>query len=192
MDEDGAYDALRAFLLKLSADALLIEPARPAFGDVIRDAQGSPRPHGPHAMIEFLADRDLEEFNDERYSTITVGSGPSAEERVLMCKSRGVEWLFRVHVYAPRPMDWSRLFVAGLRSAESSVWMAPLVVREVRDIKRAPELIQQRWEGRAMFEVVLGAVASEPLLIDVVERGEVITQGAGGKIVTAEFPYEKP
>jgi hypothetical protein len=192
MDEDGAYDALRAFLLKLATDALLIDPARAAFGDVIRDAQGAPRPQGAYAMIEFLADRDLEEFTDERYSTITTGSGPGAEERVLMCKSRGVEWLFRVNIYAPRPINWARLFVSGLRSAESSVWMAPLVVRDVRDIKRSPELIQQRWEGRAMFEVILGAVATEPLLIDVVETGEVITEGAGGSTVTAGFTYSKP
>lgn len=192
MDEDGAYDALEAFLRKLAADAILIDPARAPLAVVIRDAQGAPRPRGAYAMIEFIADRDLEEFSDETYGEISVGSGPSAEERVLMCKSRGVEWLFRVNVCAPRPIDWARLFASGLRSAESSVWMAPLVVRDVRDIKRAPELIQQRWEGRAMFEVALGAVASEPLLIDVVETGEVITEGSGGTTVTAGFTYAKP
>jgi hypothetical protein len=192
MDEDGAFDALRAYLVKLAADAILIDPEREHLTDVIRDAQGAPRPDGPYCMIDFIADRDLGELDDEVYSDITIGTGEDAEDRVLMCKSRGVEWLFRVNVYSPRPIDWCRLFASGLRSAEASVWMAPLVVRDVRDIKRAPELIQQRWEGRAMFEVALGAVATEPLLVDVIETGEIITEGAGGSTVTAGFTFTKP
>lgn len=191
MHEDAAFDLLRAYLVKLAADALLIDPARAPLGDIIRDAQGAPRPVGAYAMIEFITDRDVEEFNDERFSDITIGSGPSAVERVAMCKSRGVEWLFRVNVYAPRPMDWARLFAAGLRSAEACVYMAPLVVRDVRDIKRSPELIQQRWEGRAMFEVSLGAVATDTLLVDVIETGEIITEGDGGTTVTAGFTYQQ-
>lgn len=192
MHEDAAYDLLRAYLVKLAADAVLIDPERAPLGDVIRDAQGAPRPAGTYAMIEFITDRDVEEFNDESYEDITIGTGPSAVERVAMCKSRGVEWLFRVNVFAPRPIDWARLFAAGLRSAESSVWMAPIVVRDVRPIKREPELIQQRWEGRAMFEVVLGAVAIDTLLVDVIETGEIITEGDGGSTVTAGFTYVKP
>lgn len=192
MTEAEGYSALFAFLTKLADDAILIEPARPALGPVIFDRQESPRPVGPYAMIEFVTDRDLDELDDEAYSDITIGSGPGAVERVVMCKSRGVEWLFRVHVYASRPMDWAKLFRAGLRSAEASVWMAPLVVRDVREIKRSPELIQQDWEGRAMFEVALGAVTTDQLLVDVIETGEVITEGAGGSTVTAGFFFTKP
>lgn len=189
MTEDGAYQSLRDFLGKLAADAILIDPARVPLAAVIRDAQGGPRPHGPYAMIEFITDRDVEELDDERYSDIVLAGGVN---RVAMCKSRGVEWLFRVNVYAPRPMDWAKLFRAGLRSAEASVWMAPLVVRDVRDIKRSPELVQQTWEGRAMFEVALGAVTTDQLLVDVIETGEVITEGAGGSAVTAGFTFTKP
>jgi hypothetical protein len=192
MHEDGAFDRLQAYLTKLAADARALDPTREALGKVIRDAQGAPRPDGAYSMIEFIADRDLGELNDEAYSAITIGTGEDADDRVVMCKSRGVEWLFRVNVYSPRPIDWCRLFAAGLRSAEACVWMAPLVVRDVRDIKRAPELIQQRWEGRAMFEVALGAVATDQLLVDVIETGEIITQGAGGSTVTAGFTFTKP
>lgn len=194
MTEDAAYDALRAYLVKLAADAVLIDPTRAALPNIIRDAQGAPRPDGTYVMIEFIADRDLDEFDDEIYQEdeIVTGSGPTAENRVVMCKSRGVEWLFRINVYASRPMDWARLFRAGLRTGEASVWMAPLVVRDVRDIKREPELIQQTWEGRAMFEVVIGAVATESLLVDVIETGEIITEGVGGSTVTTSFTYAKP
>lgn len=188
MHEDGAFDRLRAHLVKLAADAVLIDPSREVLVDVIRDHPGAPRPVGPYAMIEFITDRDLAEFDDETYQDVTLGG----ESRVVMCKSRGVEWLFRVNVYASRPVDWCRLFAAGLRSAEAAVWMAPLVVRDVRDIKRAPQLVQQEWEGRAMFEVSLGAVATEPLLVDVIETGEIITEGAGGSTVTAGFTFTKP
>lgn len=188
MTEDGAYDALRAFLVKLDADAALIDPERATLVDIIRDAQGAPRPVGSYAMIEFIADRDLEEFDSQAYSDLALDDGP----RVVMCKGRGVEWLFRVHVYAPRPMDCCRLFAAGLRSGEASVQMAPLVVRDVRDIKRSPELIQQGWEGRAMFDVALGAVASNALLVDVIETGAIDLAGDGGSPVTTTLNYQKP
>lgn len=192
MTEDEASKTLCRFLAKLAADAVLIDPAHEVLVEVRKDHQEAPRPVGPYAMVEFITDRDLDELDDEAYSDITVGTGPGAVDRVLMCKSRGVEWLFRVHAYARRPMDWAKLFRAGLRSAEASVWMAPLVVRDVREIKRAPELIQQDWEGRAMFEVALGAVATDRLLVDVIETGEIITEGAGGSTVTSSFSYAKP
>jgi hypothetical protein len=189
MTEDGASKTLCDFLEKLAADAALIDPARTALGPVIKDRPGAPRPaSGDYVMVEFITDRDLDELDDESYDEITIG----AIDRVVMCKSRGVEWLFRVNVYASRPMNWAKLFRAGLRSAEASVWMAPLVVRDVREIKRAPELIQQTWEGRAMFEVSLGAVATESLLVDVIETGTVITEGAGGSTVTTSFTFTKP
>ena len=59
MTEAEGYSALFAFLTKLAADAILIDPARPALGPVIFDRQESPRPVGPYAMIEFVTDRDL-------------------------------------------------------------------------------------------------------------------------------------
>ena len=188
MHEDGASDRLRAYLVKLAADALLIEPTHERLADIVHDAQEAPRPVGPYAMIEFIADRDLSEVDGERYREEEI----AGEDRVILCKSRGVEWLFRVNVYASRPVDWCRLFSAGLRSAEAPVWMAPLVVRDVREIKRAPALVQQDWEGRAMFEVALGAVATDQLLVDVIETGEIITEGAGGSTVTAGFTFTKP
>lgn len=192
MTEDEGSKALCRFLAKLAADAVLINPAHEVLVEIRKGHQEAPRPTGPYAMVEFVTDRDLDELDDEAYSDLTIGSGPSAVERVLMCKSRGVEWLFRVHVYASRPMDWAKLFRAGLRSAEASVWMAPLVVRDVREIKRSPELVQQDWEGRAMFEVALGAVTTDQLLVDVIETGEVITEGAGGSTVAAGFTFTKP
>lgn len=188
MTEDDAFDLLRAYLVKVAADAVLIAPAREVLVDVIRDAQGAPRPVGAYAMIDFITDRDLDEVDGESFGDVNIGG----DDRVVMCKARGVEWLFQVNIFAKRPMDWARLFRAGLRAGEASVWMAPLVVRDVREIKRAPELIQQEWEGRAAFEVSLGAVVSEQLLVDVIERGTVITEGAGGSTVTTSFSYAKP
>lgn len=191
MTEDEASKTLCRFLAKLAADAVLIDPAHEELAEVRKDHQEAPRPVGPYAMVEFITDRDLDEIDGEAYSDVTIGTGPGAVDRVVMCKSRGVEWLFRINVYAQRPMDVAKLFRAGLRSAEASVWMAPLVVRDVRDIKRAPELVQQQWEGRAMFEVSLGAVATESLLVDVIETGTVTTEGAGGSTVTTSFTFTK-
>lgn len=187
MTEEGASRTLAEFLQKLVTDARLINPSRPDCG-IWMAHQENPRPSGAYATVQFISDQDLTELDDEKYSIETIAGEP----RPVMCKLRGVEWLFRVTVFAPRPIDWCRLFSSGLRSGEAGVWMAPLVVRDVRQIERNPMLVQQDWEGRAQFDVALGAVASEPLLVDVIETGEVMTNGAGGSTVTAGFTYTKP
>jgi hypothetical protein len=188
MTEDAASKTLCRYLAKLAADAVLIDPTHEVLVEIRKDHQEAPRPVGPYAVVEFITDRDIAEVNGERYRDATI----SGEPRVVMCKDRGVEWLFRVNVYASRPLDWTRLFRSGLQIGDASVWMAPLVIREVGEAKRAPELIQQDWEGRAMVEVTLGAVATEQLLVDVIETGEVITTGQGGQAATRSLTYAKP
>jgi hypothetical protein len=187
MTEDGASKALCDYLEMLAANAVLIDPSREHLAGVWLSFQEMPRPLGAYATVDFVADRDLTEFDDESYSEIEI----AGEDRVVLCKSRGVEWLFKINVYASRPIDWCRLFSAGLRSRESSVWMAPLVVRDVRPVQRVPALVQAEWEGRASFDVALAAVATEPLLVDVIETGEIITSGEGGSTVVAGFTFQK-
>lgn len=192
MIEDEVYRSLRSYLERVDANASLIDPARVKLEQIIRDNQAGPRPVGPYAMIQFLTDRDTGEVDGECYDDRTIGEGAEAEDRVVLSKHRGVELLFRVHVYAPRPLNFTTLLSAGLRAGEASVWMAPFVVREVGEATREPEMIQQMPEGRAQFDVTLGAIATEQLLVDVIETGEVITEGAGGSTVTRSLTYLKP
>lgn len=188
MIEDAAYRSLQNYLKRIDANASLIAPSREKLEAVIRDNESRPRPKGPYSMIQFLTDRDTGEIDGECYEDKTIGG----EDRVVVSKHRGVELLFRVHVYAPRPLNYTTLLAAGLRSGEASVWMAPFVVRDVGEATRAPEMIQQTPEGRAQFDVTLGAIATEQLLVDVIETGQVITEGQGGSTVTRSLTFQKP
>lgn len=188
MIEDAAYRSLRSYLKRVDDNASLITPARENLTDIIRDNQGGTRPDGPYAMIQFLTDRDTGEIDGECYEDRDIGG----EDRVVLSKHRGVELLFRVHVYAPRPLNYTTLLAAGLRIGEASVWMAPFVVRDVGEATRAPEMVQQTPEGRAQFDVTLGAIATDQLLVDVIETGEVIFEGLGGATVTRSLTFTKP
>lgn len=188
MIEDEAYRSLRSYLKRIDDNASLITPSREKLVEIIRDNQSAPRPVGPYAMIQFLTDRDSGEIDAECYEDREIGG----EDRVVLSKHRGVELLFRVHVYAPRPLNYASLLAAGLRSGEASVWMAPFVIREIGEATRAPEIIQQTPEGRAQFDVTIGAIATEQLLVDVIEMGQVITEGQGGQTVTRSFTFTKP
>lgn len=139
-------------------------------------------------MIQFLTDRDSGEIDGECYEDRTIGG----EDRVVLSKHRGVELLFRVHVYAPRPLNYTTLLAAGLRSGEASVWMAPFLIRDVGEATRAPEIIQQTPEGRAQFDVTLGAIATDQLLVDVIETGAIDFEGQGGSTVTRSLTFQKP
>lgn len=188
MIEDEAYRSLRSYLKRIDDNASLIAPTREKLVEIIRDNQNAPRPKGPYAMIQFLTDRDTGEIDGECYEDRQIGG----EDRVVLSKHRGVELLFRVHVYAPRPVDYAGLLLAGLRSGEAAVWMAPFLVREVGEATRAPEMVQQTPEGRAQFDVTVGTIATDQLLVDVIETGQVITEGQGGQTVTRSFTFQKP
>lgn len=188
MIEDAAYNSLRSFLSKVDSDATLLSPQRGKLSDVIRDNQGGPRPKGPYAMIEFLTDRDVGEVDGECYAEQKIAN----EDRVVLSKRRAVELLFRVHLFAPRPLDFASLLLAGLRTGEPSVWMAPFVIRDLGEATRAPEMIQQKAEGRAHFDVTLGAIATDKLLVDVIETGDIALRGQGGAQIDRNIHYVKP
>lgn len=188
MIEDEAYRSLRSYLKRVDDNASLIDPTREKLVDIIRDNQSAPRPTGPYAMIQFITDRDTSEIDGECYEDRTIGG----EDRVVLSKHRGVELLFRVHVYAPRPLNYAGLLAAGLRIGEASVWMAPFVLRDVGEATRAPEMVQQTPEGRAQFDVTLGAIATDQLLVDVIETGEVAFEGQGGATVSRSLTFQKP
>ena len=185
MTEDAAFDRLQAYLTRLDADAKLIDPAWTTLTRVIRSHQNAPRPTGPYAAINLLADRDLLEFDCEVYESRTVGGEP----RVVLKKARGIEWLFRVEVFASAPTDYARLFRSALKSEHALVDLSPLVVRTLGEVKRAPELRQQHWEGQAILDVGLAGIAIDSLLVDVIASGTVKFKGIGIADVRRTLTY---
>ncbi|WP_406858494.1 hypothetical protein ABEG18_13045 [Alsobacter sp. KACC 23698] len=188
MTEDAAFDLLQAYLTKVDADAAAITPERVGLVEINRAHQSAPRPaSGAYAVIYLLTDRDLLEVDCEVYEDRTIGGEP----RVVMKKARGIEWLFRLEVFASRPTDCARLFQAALRSAHASVELSPLVVRQVGEITRVPELKQEGWEGKAALDIALAGIAIDNLLVDVVESGSITFKGLGGADVNRLLTFAK-
>lgn len=187
MTEDDLSDALQAYLKTIDAEASVLQPGRTALAHIIRDHMNAPRPTGPYAMITFIGSRDLGEADQPCYGTATV----DGVERVTETRVRSSEYKFRIDVYAPRATDYTRLFERALRSERAGVEMGGLVVRHVDGVAQSPELVQQKWEGRANFTVELAALTREKMLIDVIESGDIQFDGVGATATNRELHFEK-
>ena len=187
MTEDDLSDRLQAYLEAIDAEATALTPGRDGLTRIIRDHINAPRPQGPYAMITFLASRDLVEADHPCFGTAVY----DAEQRVTETRIRAVEYKFRVDVYAPRATDYTRLFERALRSDRAGVDLAGLVVRNIDGVSQSPELVQQKWEGRAHFTVELAALTRDTILIDVIESGEITFEGRGAAEINQNLIYEK-
>ena len=187
MTEDDLSDALQAYLKAIDAEATALAPGRVGLSKIIRDHMNAPRPAGPYAMITFIGSRDLGEADHPCYGTATIAT----QARVTETRIRSSEYKFRIDVYAPRATDYTRLFERALRSERANVELGGLVVRHVDAVTQAPELVQQKWEGRAHMNVELAALTREKLLIDVIESGEIQFEGDGATDLDASLHFQK-
>jgi hypothetical protein len=189
MTEDQVYDELILYLVRIDAEATTINPSRVKLTRIIRAHQSGPIPVDAYATVNLLAKVDNGEIDCEIYRD---GTGAIAD-RVIMRKVRGIDYKFRVEVYAANALDFAGLFSASLRTSHAHTDLAPASVRIVGDATRAPELNEQRWEGRAFFDVEIGAPEDHDMLVDVIETGDVVYTGQAGG--TAQYnrtiPYEK-
>jgi len=187
MTEDDLSDALQAYLRTVDQEATKLSPGRVSLSKIIRDHMNAPRPKGPYGMITFIGSRDLGEADHPCYGTATIDTVP----RVTETRVRASEYKFRIDVYAPRATDYTRLFERALRSERANAEMAGLVVRHVDAVSQVPELVGQKWEGRAHMTVELAALTREKLLIDVIESGDIQFEGAGATDLNASLHFQK-
>lgn len=187
MTEDDLSDALQAYLRTVDQEATALAPGRVSLSKIIRDHMNAPRPKGPYGMITFIGSRDLGEADHPCYGTATIAS----VERVTETRVRSSEYKFRIDVYAPRATDYTKLFERALRSERAGVDLAGLVVRNIDGVSQSPELVQQKWEGRAHFTVELAALTRDTILIDVIESGEITFEGRGAAEINQSLIYEK-
>jgi len=172
--EDELFDKVRGYFIQLDRDATLLQPARVALTDIIRAHQSGPRPQGPYAVLYLLGDRDTKEVNCDVYTDIVVEN----TKVVVMTKSRSVEWLARLDVFASNATEYCKLFQSGLRSEHSQIDLYPCAVRRVQDVQRTPQMRQERWEGRALFEFELASIQSDSMIVDVIEQIPTITNAS--------------
>lgn len=173
MTEAEIYDRVVAFLTGVNANAALITPGHDTLGRIIRANPNAPRPTGDYAALNLLSHIDVGEADCDIYRQVMI----AGVNRAVHDKVRGIEWLFRLEVYATYATDAARLFQVALQSEYTNVLLAPLVVRRVDGVTRAPELIQQRWEGRANLDFAIGGIVIESTLTEFIETGAVKFDG---------------
>lgn len=184
MTEAELFDALIAYFEAIEAEATVFSPAR-VKTILVRAHQSAPRVEGPYASVMLLGVRDDGDADHACYSTATV----SAAERIVEERVRAVSYLVRVDVYARDAQDRAAALFGALRSDRASVDLSPLAIGGLRQIARAPELIEQVWEGRASFQFEARALTRTKTLVDVIEHGTIEFEGDGGSLVTETTTY---
>jgi hypothetical protein len=166
--QDATFDALRGVLLRLDNEYKIINPPHVKLVDVIRSHQNGPRPVGPYAMLTLQGERDTMESDCVAYTEIDIGTVQDPDLRVVAETRRAMEFLFDIDIFASDALDRARQLSIAVQTAGAWVDTA-IIVREVKAPTFSPELVQQRWEGRARFELVLAAMVKSKTLIDVIE-----------------------
>ncbi len=171
----AAYDALQAFVVLADADQKIIDPAHVTFTRVIRAWQNAKRPDGAYAMIQLLAERDLNEAECFSYAEIAYpGTGLP---RFVQTQTRVKAFLFDIEIFATDAVDRARDLINALETPAAAVTLAPWIAAEVKGIRHAPELVQQRWEGRAIVGIELRGMVDSSAVVDTIDQVPVTSEG---------------
>lgn len=177
MTEDEAFKRLRTLLVQVDAESVVLGDTECPLTDIIRSHQTAPRPDKAYAMITPLGSRDTGEGFGLCYEDIVFAGVP----RVIELRTKGVEYGFRIDVYASRAADTARAFEAALGSARAQLDLLPFVAREVVNVDNQPGIAEQHWEGRARLTVNLATARTQRTLIDVVEAGHIDFAGSSAR-----------
>ena len=158
MTEAGLFDVLRPFVA--AATGL----------SVIEDHPGAPRPVGPYVMLNVIGSGpDQPGAYDIEFEEIEGATAePVAEKPALTWV-----WTVSVNAYASDAGDRLRRLTSWIASPSALLRISPLTFGLVSPIRRLPELIDGRWEGRAQMDITVRGLVTEPVPIDVVEEASV-------------------
>jgi hypothetical protein len=190
--QNAVYDAVQALIVRLDADQKIIAPSWGVLKAVIRSHQNGPRPTGAHAVLTLLAERDEHDVICRAYRDMVTPAGP--EPRAVETLTRSVAFLFQVEIMAANALDRARHMVAALANPPSIVDL-PFTVMRVGEVKHDPELVQQRWEGRARFTLEIGARIASESIIDLIETVPVAVEQRGSDnalLGQASFTVSQP
>jgi hypothetical protein len=105
--------------------------------------------------------------------------------------TRGVVRLWRVEVFATTAGAIADLFAGALQSSRAETDLERMKVRRVTRITYPRELVGERWEGRAAFDVEIADLVETSVLIDVIDRGSIEITGSGAVIVETVVDYQR-
>jgi hypothetical protein len=160
--------------------------------NVIRAWQNGPRPTGPYAMVQVLGARDLFEAECYDYTEIAYpGLGlPRFVETVRKVRA----FLFDIEVFATDALDRAEVFEAALLSSASSVVFLPWTAHLTKPARHDPALVQQQWEGRAIFTVEMHGIVETKSIVDTIDsvpviiEGQVVTDPINSATITVSRP----
>jgi hypothetical protein len=187
MTEAEAFELLRAYLVKLDTEAVLLYPNWPKLTNVIKSPTNGPSPIGPYVGIQLISDRDAEDALQDEYDDIDI----DGVKRAVLSRTRGWEWLFRVKLFSSNQTDNLKLFSTALETPHSEVELFPLNVRLVGRITTAPKLSADEWEGQSYIDVTVAGLTTEKMIVDVIEKGRVTIIDETSK-QTRQVNFQKP
>lgn len=190
--QNAACDALQAFLTQVDADQAVIDPAHVPMTAVIRAWQNGPRPLGAYAMVQILGARDLNEA--ECYDYTEAAYPGAGRPRFIETLRRVRAILFDIEVFASDALDRAEVFEAALISSARSVTILPWTAYLTKPARHDPALIQQRWEGRAIFTIEMRGVTETKSFVDTIDlvpiaiEGQVVTEPITSASLTVARP----
>lgn len=142
----------------------------------IRSEQGGNRPALPYAVVNFLGTRPLRDHprgidwtpeREDEGPDDTAGFPPDVTVIPLI----DTEWHFSIHAYDEGVATG---LLRPLRSAfELSQIMEPvypfLVVNDMSQVRRIPEVVNKKWEERAQCDIFLHGVTRDGFVIDTID-----------------------
>ena len=140
--------------------------------EVIFDSQNGDRPTGSYVMLNMIDAKRIQMRMDVEYAVNPAFDGTDANEAELEASPCAEwEWNFSVNAYSVDAMNALSTLKSAAEIDEIESGLLPLIVFNVSDIRRLPELINERWEERAQMDVALrGYVNTRGTLVDTIEE----------------------
>ena len=139
--------------------------------EVIFDHQNGDRPTGSYVMLNMIEAKRIQMRMDVDYTANAAYDGTAggeAELNAFPCAEW--EWRFSVNAYSVDALNTLSTLKSAAEIDEVESGLLPMIVFDVSDIRRLPELINERWEERAQMDVALrGYVNTRGTLVDVIE-----------------------
>lgn len=160
MTEAEIFDRLRPWVM-----------AATGLPEVIADHPGAPRPSLPYGMINIIRSGPVHEHAfDRRFAPNPAHEDDGDLQPVLERPQVEWEWMASINAYATDAGDRLRGLRMWIASPGAEALLSPLVVASASEIRRLPELVGERWEGRAQMDMTIRGLVAADVPIDVIEE----------------------
>jgi len=176
MTEGALFDILRAWLASATGLATVIE-----------DHPGAPRPSGAYVMVNVIRSGPLHPEAFDRQFAENPAYEVGDDFPILDRPVGEWEWTASINVYASDAGDRLRRVTMWAASPGAIEKLHPLVLGPLSAIRRLPELINGKWEGRAQLDMSIRGIVTDDVPIDVIEK-VVVDFGVARNVDASQEP----